>query len=79
MIKVRGHKNPQVSKAIWGPFERKKKGMVFGISVRLPRGMASDLLKLILYPENELNNLIVLTRGGIDVSGDVINNKTSSA
>lgn len=53
--------------------------MVFGISVRLPRGMASDLLKLILYPENELNNLITLTRGGIDVSDDVINNKTSSA
>lgn len=40
-----------------------------GIELRLPSGMASDLVKLILYPENLLNRSIMLSRAGIDVSG----------
>lgn len=53
--------------------------IVLGISIKLPRGMASDLVKLILYPENKLNRVIILMRGGIDDSGEDKNNKTSSA
>ena len=44
-----------------------------------PNGMASDLLKLILYPENELNSSITDCTVGTDISGDDKNNKISSA
>lgn len=46
--------------------------------VREPRGMASDLFKLILYPENLLN-LISVMRAGTEVSGLHKNTNTSSA
>ncbi len=40
--------------------------------------MASDLVKLILYPENKLNRVLILIRGGIDDKGENKNNKTST-
>ncbi len=73
LIKVRSHEylNPA------GDHLKGNGDIVLGISIKLPRGTASDLVKLILYPENKLNRLIILMSGGIDDSGEDTNNKTA--
>lgn len=58
-----------------------KEDNVAGIQPRLPNGMALDLVKIFLCPENLLNKLMMLGRDGIGIgiSGMTINTKTSSA
>uniref|UniRef100_A0AAY4B7Z5 Uncharacterized protein n=1 Tax=Denticeps clupeoides TaxID=299321 RepID=A0AAY4B7Z5_9TELE len=50
----------------------------YSVSKR-PKGNASDLLKLILYPENKLNSSNNDNAAGIDNSGNDRNNRMSSA
>lgn len=47
--------------------------------VEVPNGIASDLSKLILYPEKEPNLLIMDKIAGIEMSGFITNSRISSA
>lgn len=52
-----------------GDHSKGKEGSKLGTEFRLPSGIASDFVKLILYPENLLNESMTLSNTGIEVSG----------
>uniref|UniRef100_A0AAY4CLE5 Uncharacterized protein n=1 Tax=Denticeps clupeoides TaxID=299321 RepID=A0AAY4CLE5_9TELE len=57
-----------------GNFDHLKGKLVKDSVSKRPKGNASDLLKLILYPENKLNSSNNDNAAGIDNSGDDRNN-----